>query len=202
MRFLDNLEHGKMSSPVLSVAIAGLVHDHWVNELPHWSALAKRGLVTVAAVSDPHSHILERVKTTVGWTYDSHEAMLNDASLAIDILAVFSDNASHATIVKSALARKTAPRCVVLEKPLSSTLAGGLEIYNACKEKNVLLLVNWPNWKSLAWRELMKVVREGGIGETRHVEFRAGHAGPMAFGCSPEFVEVLWLCFGDAFYRF
>lgn len=176
----------------LAVCFAGLSHDHIWNELVHWSSEAAAGRASLVACADWHASLVSRAvrEFSIAKTFSDPLEMLNDASLEIDILQICSDNASHRPLVAAVCSRSSPPKCIVIEKPLAANLADGLEIDRLCREKNILLLVNWPTWKNPAWREVMERVRAGEIGTVRHVEFRGGHAGPKAFGCSEEFCEV------------
>lgn len=191
-------------STIPNIAVAGLIHDHVWNELPHWQTLAASNppRANLVAVSDTHKHLLHRAVTEYQFTrsYQDSLDMLNDASLHIDILAITTDNASHAPLVRATLSRSPSPPTVIIvEKPMASTLQDAVEMFDSCESKGVLLLVNWPNWKNPVWRELIKRVRMGQVGEVRHAEFRGGHAGPRAFGCSREFVEVCGIRNGVSF---
>ena len=61
----------------------------------------------------------------------------------------------------------------------------------AAERANILLLINWPTAWSAAWQELVKRIQAGDIGEVRYTRYRSAHSGPIAIGCSPQFVRDL-----------
>lgn len=167
------------------LGVACMSHDHVWGELEHWKRL---GNVEIVAGADDEAHLLERLKAQHGVTrlYDSYQEMMEKEEL--DFIQAAGGNNEGADIVECAAAHGLH---VISEKPMASTLAIAERMLAAAQKAGTLLLINWPSAWSPAWQELERRVRAGDIGEIRYSRYRSAHNGPVAIGCTPEFIRDL-----------
>lgn len=167
------------------VGVACMSHDHVWGELRHWQKLDN---VELVAGGDDEPELLEQLKRDYGVTrlYNSFQEMIEKEDL--DIVQAAGGNSEGADIVEAAAAKGLH---VISEKPMASTLAIAERMKAAAEKAGTLLLVNWPSAWSAHWQELERRVLAGDIGEVRYVRYRSAHNGPVAIGCSPQFVRDL-----------
>ena len=167
------------------VGIAGMSHDHIWGELHAWKKLAN---VEVVAAGDDEPELLEKIKTEFGVTrlYNSWQEMIEKEEL--DIVQAAGGNSEGAGIVEAAAAKGMH---VISEKPMAATLAQAERMIAAAKKAGTLLLINWPSAWQAPWQEVERRALAGDIGEIRYTRYRSAHSGPVAIGCSPNFVRDL-----------
>ncbi len=167
------------------VGAACLSHDHVWGELWHWK---QQPGVQLTAGGDDEPELLERLQKEfdVERIYSSWQELLEKEDL--QILQVAGGNSESADIVEAAAARGIH---VCVEKPMAATLEQADRMLAAAERANILLLINWPTAWSAAWQELVKRIQAGDIGEVRYTRYRSAHSGPIAIGCSPQFVRDL-----------
>ncbi|MCS6775809.1 MAG: Gfo/Idh/MocA family oxidoreductase [Chloroherpetonaceae bacterium] len=167
------------------LGVACMSHDHVWGELQHWQQL---GNVQIVAGGDDDPELLERLRREFGVTrlYPSYQEMI--AQEELDIIQAAGGNNEGADIVEAAAARGLH---VVSEKPMASTLAIAERMKRAAEQAGTYLMINWPTAWSPHWQELERRVLAGDIGEIRYVRYRSAHNGPIAIGCSPQFVRDL-----------
>jgi predicted dehydrogenase len=109
---------------------------------------------------------------------DFYEMLIKEE---LDIVIVTCENAQHALVVE-ACANAGVHVCV--EKPMSSTLAGGLRMVRACVANKVSMIINWPlTWQPAA-HKAKALIDEGVIGHVLEVKWRSGHTGPLGPGAA------------------
>jgi predicted dehydrogenase len=167
------------------VGVACMSHDHVWSELRHWQKLEN---VELVAGGDDEPELLEKLQKEYGVTrlYNSFQEMIEKEDL--DIVQAAGGNREGADIVEAAAAKGLH---VISEKPMASTLAIAERMEAAAEKAGTYLLINWPSAWSAAWQELERRVLAGDIGEVRYVRYRSAHNGPVAIGCSPQFVRDL-----------
>ncbi len=111
------------------------------------------------------------------------------ASEAFDILQVGADNAGKTEII---IAGAQAGKAVTAEKPLAVNLAAARRIRDAVRAAGVPYMTNWPTAWQRGRRTILRLAREGAVGDVWQVKERQGHAGPKEIGCGPEFVGWLY----------
>lgn len=173
-----------MTAP-LRVAVAGLVHDHVWNNLPHFRNHPQAELV---AASDPHARLRERIASEYQCrTHESFDELLNAEE--VDAVLVFGSNAGGAELAVQAADRGLH---VLIEKPMAADLSGAEKMLRAASDNNVRLMINWP----IAWwpqlQQAIEIAASGRIGDLWQVRYRAAHEGPQELGCSDEFCEWLF----------
>jgi predicted dehydrogenase len=170
----------------LRVGILGLSHDHvWGNV----AALAGGSSGQLVAASEPDPRLRERLRALDGGValHESHEALLERRDL--DAVLIFGDNRASAGLGVRALERGLP---VMIEKPMAADLAGAEVLRAAARRAGLPLMVNWPTVWRPALRHGLALASAGEVGEPVQLSHRGGHAGPLEFGCSPQFVEWLY----------
>jgi len=160
-------------------------HDHVWGELGHWKGLPNAELV---AGGDDDPELTGKLKSQFGVprTYPSWQEMIEKEPL--DIVQVAGGNSEGADIVEAAAAKGIH---VISEKPMAATLAQAQRMLTAAKSAGTLLLINWPSAWSKEWQELERRALAGEIGQLRYTRYRSAHNGPIAIGCSKQFVADL-----------
>jgi predicted dehydrogenase len=166
--------------------VLGLSHDHvWRN----LAALSGGALGRLVAVAEPSVRLRERLRREHGAVqlHPTYEGLLDRHDL--DAILVFADNRAGAELGVRALQRGLP---VMIEKPMAADLAGAEALLAAAKAAGLPLMVNWPTAWRPALRHGLALVQAGRVGEVVQLSHRGGHAGPRAFGCSPEFCAWLY----------
>lgn len=175
-----------MADKTYRIAVAGLVHGHIGGLLNNWKNHPRAQIV---AVAEPDATLAgsAQERYDIARVYADWREML--AQEACDIVQVGCDNKSKTEIVTQAA---RAGRHVTAEKPLAVNLQAARQIREAVGAAGVTYLTNWP----VAWqkgrRTIMRLAKEGAIGEIFQLKERQGHAGPREIGCGPEFVGWLY----------
>ncbi|MDQ1451596.1 MAG: hypothetical protein QOK38_1462, partial [Acidobacteriaceae bacterium] len=169
------------------VAIVGLVHGHvsgFLDQLPTHTE------VQLVGVSDPDAAL--RQKYAAKYHLDSKiffptETAMIEATHPQAVL-VYTSIAGHRRAIEEAGRHHVA---VMVEKPLTISLADALAIRKIAHEDHVPVLVNyettWYASNKAAYDEL-----EGGkLGPLRKLVVHDGHRGPAEIGVQPEFLKIL-----------
>ncbi len=167
------------------LGVACMSHDHVWSELQRWR---ETGRVEIVAGGDDAPELLQKLQAEFGVAkvYPSFQEMI--ASEDLDLIQAAGGNSEGADIVEAAAAKGIH---VVSEKPMAATLAQAERMLAAAQKAGTLLMINWPNAWQAGWQELARRVQAGDIGEPRYTRYRSAHNGPIALGCSPEFVKDL-----------
>jgi predicted dehydrogenase len=160
-------------------------HDHVWGELKHWQSLPN---VELVAGADDDPELLRKLTAEFGVmrVYPSYREMLEREEL--DIVQAAGGNSEGADIVEAAAAKGIH---VISEKPMAATLAQADRMLAAAQRAGTLLLINWPSAWSKEWQELERRALAGDVGEIRYTRYRSAHNGPIAIGCSRQFVHDL-----------
>jgi glucose-fructose oxidoreductase len=169
------------------VAIVGLVHDHVSGFL---AQLPKHTEVQLVGVSDPDGALRQKFSEKYHLDpkifFPTEEAMI-EATHPQAVL-VYTSIAGHRRAIEDAARHHIA---VMVEKPLTISLADAVAIRKIAREDRVPVLVNyettWYASNKAAYDEL-----EGGkLGPLRKLVVHDGHKGPAEIGEPPEFMK--WL---------
>jgi predicted dehydrogenase len=167
------------------IAVLGLTHDHVWDVLQQLRE-SRKGVLVAAA--DPHPPLLDRAREQYGCAvFPDAAALLEHESL--DAVLVYADNAAGVRLTEQAAARGLH---ILVEKPMAANLAGADRMIAAVRRAGVRLMVNWPFawWPQL--QHALRLARGGELGHIWQVKYRAAHAGPREFGCSPFFCDWLY----------
>ncbi|WP_346238839.1 Gfo/Idh/MocA family protein [Niabella insulamsoli] len=170
----------------LSVAVAGLSHDHAHTIMNQYKA----GLVHIVGIAEPVQSLRQRYQKAYQLPeaifYESLDQMLG--STKPDAVLAFNAISEHLAVVEACAPKGIA---VMVEKPLAANLeqAGKME---ALKEKyDIEILVNYETTWYPSNHQLYKLVQQGAVGAVRKMVVHDGHQGPVEIGCSPDFLS--WL---------
>lgn len=93
----------------------------------------------------------------------------------LDILSVASNGPTHSEITMEAV-RKGVPR-VYCEKPLATSLAAADELREAVRRSGARVTVNHVRRWNADYERIKEMLREGAIGDLRHIYFQSGSTG-------------------------
>ncbi len=154
-----------------------------------WTICAVPALGTLVAAADPHPALCQKIENEYHCSqiFNDYETMLTQ--VALDAVYIFSDNAAAADITEMAAARGLH---VMVEKPMTSTLAKAKRMVAACRQAGVQLMVNWPFAWNPGFQKALDMAAAGEIGHLHGVKYRSAHAGPKELGCTPYFYNWLY----------
>ncbi|MFD2610861.1 Gfo/Idh/MocA family protein [Paenibacillus gansuensis] len=146
----------------------------------HAAAYAKLPFVEVTAVADVipgrAQQFIERQGLDSAAAYESHEALLQQD---VDAVSICTPNVSHhRTSVDSLLAGKQ----VLLEKPMSVTLAEALEMADAARATGNMLSIGFQPRYDPNMKLLQQIVQSGRLGHVYYVETGGGRRRGMPGG--------------------
>ena len=142
----------------------------------HLSALAEHGRVDLVAGSSRDSGRRERFAQRTGTTvYEDWAKMLEEQQLDIVSVATYSD--VHAEIVLGCA--EAGVQAIYCEKPIAQTVADGVRMVEACREREILLAINHNRRFETNFRRLRDFISEGGLGKlsTVSAQWSAGRLG-------------------------
>lgn len=171
----------------IRVAIVGLEHGHvdgFLSALPHRPDVELVGI----AATDPALFAKYRQKYSLAETlFYRSEANMIERTHPQAVL-VYTSIAEHRHAIEIAAQYGVA---VMVEKPLTISLADALAIRATAEHYKIPVLVNYETTWYPSNRAAYEEVREGQLGEVRRVVVHDGHQGPKEIGVGPEFLS--WL---------
>ena len=143
-----------------------------VNPYCHTGGIRFARNVRVAAVADLKAEAREDYRARWGDALGSYNMYTSDVEMEekqkdLDIIAVCVRGPDHFEVTKRAIAY--GPRAIFLEKPPSCSLAEMDELVRLAKEKGTILTVSYTRHWSPRVMHTEKLVKEGIIGEVKHV---------------------------------
>ncbi len=171
----------------LRVAIVGLVHGH-VEGFLH--ALPEHANVDLVGVAEPDAALRAKYAQRFGLAqslfFPDTEAMV--AATHPQALLVYTSIAGHRKVIEEAAAHGID---VMVEKPLTISLADALIIRNVARARHIHVLVNYETTWYASNRFAYDELESGKLGPVRRVVVNDGHQGPKEIGVPPEFLG--WL---------
>jgi predicted dehydrogenase len=171
----------------LRVAIVGLTHGHvegFLSALPQHSDVELVGI----ADEDPALFAKYRNKYSLAETlFYRSEANMIERTHPQAVL-VYTSIAQHRPAIEIAAQYGVS---VMVEKPLTISLADALAIRATARHYKIHVLVNYETTWYSSNKAAYDEVREGRIGQIRRVVVHDGHQGPKEIGVPPEFLK--WL---------
>jgi predicted dehydrogenase len=175
------------SPPKLRVAIVGLEHGHvegFLGALPQHSDVQLVGI----ADSDPALFAKYQKKYSLAETlFYRSEANMIERTHPQAVL-VYTSIAEHRHAIEIAAQYGVS---VMVEKPLTISLADALAIRTTARHYNIHALVNYETTWYASNKAAYDEVQPGRIGQIRRVVVHDGHEGPKEIGVPPEFLS--WL---------
>ena len=170
-----------MADKTYKVAVAGLVHGHIGGLLNNWKNFERAEIVAVAEPDETLARSAQE-RYAIPTRYADWQEML--ANEEFDILQLGADNRAKTDII---VAGAQAGKAVTAEKPLAVNLAAATRVRDAVRAAGIPFMTNWPTAWQRGRRTLMRLAKEGAVGDIWQVKERQGHGGPREIGCGPEF---------------
>ena len=174
--------------PTLRLGLVGLNHGHVTGFLNKFSGRYDAAIVGVA---DPDAALgkkySEKYKLDPQLFHTSLEEMLDRTKP--QVVVVFTNTFDHLRVVEACATRGIH---VMMEKPLSVSLAQARAMEAAARRGKIQVLVNYETtWHRSNGAALAFAAEPGALGEVRKMVAHDGHRGPKEIGVQPEFLE--WL---------
>ena len=178
---------GEAQQPPLRVAIVGLEHDH---VLGFFGGLRQRSDVQLVGVADGDPAMFDKYQkqfSLADTLFYRSEANMIEKTHPQAVL-VYTSIAEHRAAIEIAAQYGVS---VMVEKPLTISLADALAIRETARHYKIHVLVNYETTWYASNKAAYDELREGRLGEIRRVVVHDGHEGPKEIGVSPEFLS--WL---------
>lgn len=171
----------------IRVAIVGLEHDHVVGFLDAFPHQRDAQLVGIVDANPALRAKYERqFHLDPGLFYNSIDDLL--AHRHPQALLVYTSIAEHRPVIEAAAAHHLD---VMVEKPLTLSLADALAIRSAARRSGIQVLVNYETTWYASNRAVYDLSQSGRLGQIRKIIVRDGHQGPKEIGVSSDFLS--WL---------
>jgi glucose-fructose oxidoreductase len=169
------------------VAIVGLEHGHvggFLHAFPHQNETQLVGIVDARA--DLRDRYEQQFHLDHALFYPTLDALL--AQQHPQALLVYTSVGEHRKVIEEAAAHHLD---VMVEKPLTLSLADALAIRRAAREAHIRVLVNYETTWYPTNRAIYDLLQQGRLGDVHKVVIHDGHEGPKEIGVQPEFLA--WL---------
>ncbi len=171
----------------LRVGIAGLVHGHVFGFLQRYGRSPQIQIVGIAEPDQAFaSRVVEQFKLDKSVLYSDLDEMLNKTHP--QAVLTYTNTFDHRKVVEICARHKID---VMMEKPLSTTLADARAIEKAASGSGIQVAVNYETTWYASNREAYELLHQKAIGDLRKFVARDGHRGPKEIGVGPEFLS--WL---------
>jgi glucose-fructose oxidoreductase len=169
------------------VVIVGLEHGHVAGFL---EAFPKQKDVALVGIVDGDASLRAKYEQQFHLDHGLFYARLEDAIAARhpQALLVYTPISEHRSVIEAAAAHGID---VMVEKPLTISLADALAIRKAAREHHIEVMVNYETTWYASNRALYEMEQQGRLGEIRKAVIHDGHNGPKEIGVQPEFLK--WL---------
>jgi len=173
-------------SPI-KVAVIGLEHGHVGGFL---DGLSKNPEVQLVGIADPDAELSASYEAKF---HLDHSLFFKDTDAMVaarhpQALLVFTSISGHRKAIESA-AKHHLP--VMVEKPLTMSLADALSIRETARTADIPVLVNYETTWYSSNQAVADDIEQGKLGNLRKVVIHDGHEGPKEIGVGPEFLK--WL---------
>src|SRR5580658_318180 len=178
---------GQQAPPPLRVAIVGLAHGHVEGFL---SALPKHTDVELVGIADADPALFAQYQKRFSLAealYFRSEANMIERTHPQAVL-VYTSIAEHRPAIEIAAQYGVS---VMVEKPLTISLADALAIRQTARHYKIHVLVNYETTWYSSNKAAYDEVEQGRLGAIRRVVVHDGHQGPQEIGVPPEFLS--WL---------
>ena len=178
--------HAQTDQPV-RVVIVGLEHGH-VDGFLH--AFPRQHDAELVGIVDADPALRAKAEQNFHLDHSLFYSNLDEAIAARhpQALLVYTSIGEHRRIIEAAAQHGLD---VMVEKPLTLSVADALAIRKAAREHHIQVLVNYETTWYSSNKAVMDLIQEGKLGEVRKVVVHDGHQGPKEIGVQPEFLK--WL---------
>ena len=174
------------ASPI-RVAIVGLAHDHvsgFLGQLP------RHAEVQLVAIVERDPTLAARYEKQYSLDHSLFFADLDTmiAQHHPQALLVYTSIGDHRRVIEADARHRIA---VMVEKPLTLSVADALAIRKIANAAHIQVLVNYETTWYSSNRAAYDQLEQGKLGDVRKVVIHDGHEGPKEIGVQPEFLN--WL---------
>jgi predicted dehydrogenase len=175
------------SSTPVRVAVVGLEHGHVSGFL---DGLPQHPEVQLVAIVEPDTSLTTKYEQKYKLDHSLFFADIDSmiAAKHPQALLVYTDIAGHRKAIESA-AKNRLP--VMVEKPLTMSLADALAIREAARKAAIQVMVNYETTWYPSNQAVYQDIQQGKLGDLRKVVIHDGHEGPKEINVQPEFLK--WL---------
>lgn len=178
---------GAQETEPVRVAIVGLEHGHvagFLDSLPKQTGVQLVGVVEAdSALVTEYAQKYALDRKLFFADIDSMVAQQHPQALL-----VYTSIAQHRRVIEAGARHHLT---VMVEKPLTISLADALAIRNTAKAAGIQVLVNYETTWYASNRAAYDDLDQGKLGDLRKVVIHDGHQGPKEIGVQPEFLK--WL---------
>lgn len=171
---------------VLTVALAGLSHDHVYLVMQHY----KKGEVKIIGIAEKDQQLINRFKKNYQLPDSIFFNNLPDLlkHKKPEIVMAFGPVSEHLNVVRDCAPARIN---VMVEKPLATTVKGAEEIVKLADKFKIKVLTNYETSWYASNQNVYKQVKAHQIGDIRRMVAHDGHQGPKEINVSKEFLK--WL---------
>lgn len=173
--------------PPVRVAIVGLEHGHVTGFL---HAFPQQHDAELIGIVDPNPDLRSKYEQQFHLDHALFYPTLDEllAAQHPQALLVYTSIGEHRRVIEEAAAHHLD---VMVEKPLTLSLADALAIRRTAREHHIHVLVNYETTWYPSNHALYSLLERGALGDIRKVVIHDGHQGPKEIGVQPEFLR--WL---------
>lgn len=173
--------------PPVKVLIVGLEHGHVAGFIP---AFPKQHEAELVGIVDPDAALRGKYEQQYHLDHSLFFANLDTAIAERhpQALLVYTSVGDHRRVIEAAAAHNLD---VMVEKPLTLSVADALAIRKAAREHHIQVLVNYETTWYSSNKAVYDLAQQGKLGDIRKVVVHDGHEGPKEIGVQPEFLK--WL---------
>lgn len=177
---------GQSSAPI-KVAVIGLEHGHVGGFL---DGLKSNPEVQLVGIVDADAELSASYEAQF---HLDHALFFKDTDAMVaarhpQALLVYTSISGHKRAIEAAAKHHLA---VMVEKPLTMTLADALSIRETARKAGIPVLVNYETTWYSSNKAVADDIEQGKLGDLRKVVIHDGHEGPREIGVGPEFLK--WL---------
>jgi len=185
--FVSTVSLSFAQQPPVRVAIVGLEHGHVAGFLHQFP---KQEDVKLVAIVEPDTALAQKYEEQFHLDHSLFFSRLQDAVAQQhpQALLVYTPVGEHRKVIEQAAALSVS---VMVEKPLTLSVADALAIRRAAREHHIQVLTNYETTWYASNRSVAGMVADGKLGEIRKVVVHDGHQGPQEIHVQPEFLK--WL---------
>jgi len=171
----------------IRVAIVGLEHGHVSGFLEQFP---KQNDAQLVGIVDADSALASKYEQQFHLDHSLFYLSLDDlfAHQQPQALLVYTPIGQHRRVIEAAAAHNVT---VMVEKPLTLSVADALAIRRVAREHHIQVLVNYETTWYPSNRALFDLLRHDSLGDLRKAVIHDGHNGPKEIGVQPEFLS--WL---------
>ena len=175
-----------ISAQQIRVVIAGLTHNHIHGILSQYN----KGVVNIVGIAEPNKQLQQKYSKLYHLPDSLFFTGLKELVLKKKPDAVLGYNAvgKHVDIVEICAPLGIS---VMVEKPLTATLAQAKRIEFLANKYHIKVLTNYETTWYASYRDVYNTVSNDSIGQIKKMVVHDGHQGPKEIGCTAEFLE--WL---------